>query len=148
MRIKHAILILCLIITAGFSAIILNTQYAAAVPPKINLVPSDYTTGITWEQAQKINKPIVVNFYVDWCHFCQGFAPILDKLRQQYSTKYSFVFINCEAPQNEALVKKFKIESYPSLFLFDKKKNKKIKINNEKYQSLPLLKQDLDTFLK
>lgn len=146
MRIK--ILILSIVIAAGFAALFLNPQYTAAVPPKINLVPSDYTTGITWEKAQKLNKPVVVNFYVDWCHFCKGFAPILDKLRQQYSTKYSFVFVNCDDPTNKLLVKQFNINSYPSLFLVDKKKNKKIQIDNSKYQNINLLKKDLDKFLK
>jgi thiol-disulfide isomerase/thioredoxin len=148
MRIKHIFFVLSLIIAAGFAAMFLNSQYTAAVPPKINLAPSDYSNNLTWEKAQKLNKPIVVNFYVDWCHFCQGFAPVLDKLSQQYSSKYSFVFINCDDPKNELLVKKFHLESYPSLFLVDKKKNRKIQVDNSKFQSINLLKSELDKFLK
>jgi thiol-disulfide isomerase/thioredoxin len=148
MKIKHTILILSLIIAAAFTAIFLNPEYTRAVPPKINLVPSDYSTGMTWKKAKSLNKPIVINFYVDWCHYCQGFAPVLERLRQQYSSKYSFVFINCEDPQNETLVRNFNIKSYPSLFLFDKNKNKKIQVNNSKYSNLNLLKKDFDKFLK
>ena len=146
MRILHKKLISTLIIAATFAAIFSNSQFASAVPPKINLTPSDYTTGMTWEKAQKQNTPIVVNFYVDWCHFCQGFAPILDKLRQQTGSKYSFVFINCEDPKNESLVRNFNIQSYPSLFLV--KKNKKIQIDNSKFQNIYLLKEELDKFSK
>lgn len=146
MRILHKKLISILIIAASFAAIFSNPQFASAIPPKINLTPSDYTTGLTWEKAQKLNKPIVVNFYVDWCHFCQGFAPILDKLRQQTGSKYSFVFINCEDPKNESLVRNFNIRSYPSLFLVNKKK--KIQIDNSKFQNIYLLKEELDKFSK
>jgi len=146
MKINHKLSVL--IIAAVFTAIFLNPGYSRAVPPKINLVPSDYSTGITWTKAEKLNKPIVVNFYVDWCHFCKGFAPVLDKLRQQYDSTYSFVFINCDDPQNQALVKKFNISAFPSLFLVDEKKNKTIHIDNSKYQNLNLLKEDLDKFLK
>jgi len=148
MKLTSKLFISGLIITACFTAIFLKPESTSAVPPKINLVPSDYTTEITWEKAQKLDKPIVINFYVDWCHFCKEFAPVLDKLRQQYSSKYSFVFINCEDPKNKFLVKKFNIEAYPHLYLVDKKKNKKIYINNSKYQDFPLLKQELDKFLK
>ncbi|OGH99730.1 MAG: hypothetical protein A2039_03960 [Candidatus Melainabacteria bacterium GWA2_34_9] len=148
MKLTRKLFFSVLIITACFTAIFLKPESSSAVPPKINLTPSDYTTGITWEKAQKLDKPIVVNFYVDWCHFCQGFAPVLDKLRQQYSSKYSFVFINCEDPKNELLVKKFNIEAYPSLFIVDRKKNKKIQVDNSKYQNFPLLKQELDKFVK
>jgi len=147
MKIKHNILLACLII-ACFASIFLNSEYTAAVPPKTNLVPTDYSTGITWEKAQKINKPIVINFYVDWCHFCRGFAPVLEKLRQQYSSKYTFVFINCDSPQNGPLVNNFNIHSYPSLFLIDKKKNKRIQVDNSKYQNIQSLEQELDKFLK
>jgi len=148
MKLTSKLFISGLIITVCFTAIFLKPESTSAVPPKINLVPSDYSTAMTWDKAQKLDKPIVVNFYVDWCHFCQGFAPVLDKLRQQYSSKYSFVFINCEDPKNELIVKKFNIEAYPSLFLVDKKQNKKIQIDNSKYQSLNLLKEDLNKFLK
>ena len=148
MRIKHTVLILSLIGFASFAAIFLNPEYTKAVPPKINLVPSDYNTEMTWEKAQKLDKPIVVNFYVDWCHYCKGFAPILDKLRQQYSSKYSFVFVNCEDPKNKMLEKNFNIQVYPSLFLVDKNKNKKIHIDNSKYENIKLLKQELDKFIQ
>ncbi|HBG48530.1 MAG TPA: hypothetical protein DDW90_03290 [Cyanobacteria bacterium UBA9971] len=148
MKLTSKLFISGLIITVCFTAIFLKPESTSAVPPKINLVPSDYSTSMTWDKAQKLDKPIVVNFYVDWCHFCQGFAPVLDKLRQQYSSKYNFVFINCEDPKNAQVVKKFNINAYPSLFLVDKKKNKEIYIDNSKYQNFSLLKQELAKFLK
>lgn len=148
MILKNKILISSLLIIASLSALLLNSTYTAAVPPKINLVPSDYATNITWQNAQKIDKPVVINFYVDWCHFCKGFAPILDRLRQEYSSKYSFVYINCENPENEPLIRKFNIQGYPSLFLFDKKKNRKLKVDNSKYQNINLLRSELNKFSK
>ncbi len=143
MKIKNKILILSIIVFAG---IFLNSQSAYAVPPKINPTPTDYSTGLTWKKAQTLNKPIVVNFYVDWCHFCQEFAPVLDKARKQYSLKYSFVFINCDDSKNEPLIRKFKIQGFPTLLLVDK--NKKVYVDNYKLQNYQSLKQELDNFLK
>lgn len=141
------ILIICSFII-GFAGIFFSLNKASAVPPKLNLVPSDYSNGLTWEKAQKLNKPIAVNFYVDWCHYCKGFAPILDSLRQQYQSKYSFVFINCDDPKNQALVNSFNIDGYPSFFLVDKKKDRKIKVDNSEYHDMKALRQQLDMFLK
>jgi len=142
------ILIISLLIIAGFTATFLNPQIASALPPKINLSPSDYSTGLTWEQAQKAGKPIVLNFYVDWCHYCQGFAPLLYKVRQGYSSKYSFVYINCEDPKNQALVNAFKIKGFPTLYLVNKKRHKQVQVDNFKFQSADLLKAEFNKFLK
>jgi thiol-disulfide isomerase/thioredoxin len=141
-------LLIISILLVGLAVIFSGSQNAKAVPPKLNPLPSDYTNGLTWGKAQKLNKPIAVNFYVDWCHFCKGFAPILDKLSKQYQSKYSFVYINCDDPKNQSLMSSFKVDGYPSFYLFDRKKNLKIKIDSSEYQDIKTLKQHLDMFLK
>ncbi len=67
-----------------------------AVPPRSNLLPSDYSTGITYKQAIKMKKPMAINFYVDWCHYCKQFAPTLDSFRKQYKSNMNFVIVNVE----------------------------------------------------
>jgi len=146
MKLKY--ILLSFFISIALSTIFLTSQSSQALPPKANLLPSDYNTGISWDAAQKINKPIAVNFYVDWCHYCKALAPVLYKVRQEYSSKYSFVYINCDAPENQALVKKFNIDSYPSLFLVDNKKHKKLQLDNAIFQNSNLLKKEFDKFLK
>ena len=111
-------------------------------------LPSDYAaSGMNWEDAKKSNKPVVVNFYVDWCHYCKKFAPILNKVKDEYSSKFNFVFVNCDDPQNQYLTGEFNITSYPSLYLVDIKKNKREYIDPYSYQSPITLSKKLDDFL-
>ena len=131
-----------------FFAIIFFISAAFAVPPKVNPAPSDYHTGITWEEAEKSNKPMVVNFYVDWCNYCRKFAPNFDKLRKEYEGKYNFVIIKTDDVQNEKIVKKYNIHSFPSVFLINKKKDKNVFIDQQKYFNMQEMKKELDTFLE
>ncbi|OGI00356.1 MAG: hypothetical protein A2Y25_09480 [Candidatus Melainabacteria bacterium GWF2_37_15] len=131
-----------------FSVIILCSSAAFAVPPKANPLPSDYHTGLTWEEAEKSNKPMVVNFYVDWCNYCRKFAPVFDKLRKEYEGKYNFVIVKTDDLKNEKIVKKHNIHSFPSVFLINKKKDKEVFINQQKYFNMQEMKQELDTFLE
>ena len=123
-----------------------NSKTAYAVPPVKNPAPSDYSTGLSWEEAQELKKPIVVNFYVDWCHYCKRLAPILDKARENYDSEFSFVFIDCDDPQNSALVNQFRIRAYPSVYIVDK--NKKVQVSYSSMGHYDSFKQELDKFLK
>ncbi|MFH0702528.1 MAG: thioredoxin family protein [bacterium] len=139
---KTIISLIILVLTMFFSV---NSSYA--VPPKTNLLPSDYTTGITWEKALKIKKPIIVNFYVDWCGYCRRFAPVLENLRKEYESKFTFVIINTDDPKNEKLVNSFMIKSFPSLFFVNPKNGRRVFVNQSIYLK-PDLKKELDDFLK
>ena len=97
------------------------------------MYPSDYGTGFTYAEAVKIGKPMVVNFYVDWCHYCQGFAPKLEELRQEYKDKFTFVIVKADDPKNEELVQDFNIHGYPSLFLVNPKNDNRVFINQSLY---------------
>ena len=76
-----------------------------AVPPKANLAPSDYSTGLGYYQAFKMKKPMVVNFYVDWCHYCQGFAPKLEALRREYGSNIHLLWLKLMSRQIKKLWK-------------------------------------------
>ena len=45
--------------------------------------------------AKKLQgKPVVVDIYASWCPGCKNIAPTLSQLKQQYSTKASFIVLN------------------------------------------------------
>ena len=115
-----------------------------AVPPKSNLVPSDYQTGISYEKAVKLHKPMVINFYVDWCGYCKKFAPILDGVRKDYKGKFNFVTINCENPKYKKVVEDFMISGFPTLYIYDPTNDNRVLINNGLYSNPVKLKKELD----
>ena len=119
-----------------------------AIPPKLNPMPSDYDTGMTWAQAVKIKKPIVVNFYIDYCHYCQKFAPVLDRLRKKYQTKLTFVTVNCEDPKNNKLTNEYGISSYPALYLVNPKNDNRNYINPSFYGNPAILRKEFDRFYR
>jgi len=129
-----------------FTLFLISACYA--VPPKLNPVPSDFYTGITWDDAHKFEKPIVVNFYVDWCGACKRFAPNFDKLRKEFENKYSFVIVKTDDPKNINIVGQFPITSYPSVFIVDTKNNKKIFLEQRKYLKHDEMCEELNNFLE
>lgn len=120
-----------------------------AVPPKLNPAPSDYSTGISYNEAKKLKKPIAVNFYVDWCGYCKRFAPVLDSVRKEYSSKYTFVYVNVEEnSETRALAQNFGISGYPSLFLVNPKTGKRVFVSQSIYTNKKELKKEFDKFYK
>ena len=63
------------------------------------------------EWVFKGTKPVVVDFYVDWCKPCRSIAPILEELAQEYSGKVNFYRVNID--NEEELAKAFNISSIP-----------------------------------
>lgn len=119
-----------------------------AVPPKANLAPSDYSTGLGYYQAFKMKKPMVVNFYVDWCHYCQGFAPKLEALRREYGSKYNFVMVKADEPTNKKIVEDFGISGYPSLFLVNPKNDNRVFVNQNLYSDRTKMEKEFGRFLR
>lgn len=141
-------LITTIVCIAALAAFMLFKHSSIAVPPKRNPAPSDYGTGISFDDAQKSNKPMVINFYVDWCHTCRAFAPVFDSYRTKYSDKFNFVTVKTDDPENVRIVKYFYIPGYPTVYLVSADKSKKLRVDFEKYFDEKDFKQELDAFLK
>lgn len=124
----------------------INTSFA--IPPKANLVPSDYDTGIKYEDAIKQNKPMVVKFYVDWCGYCKRFAPVFDNIRRDYQGKFSFVLVNCDDARYTRILEDFAIISYPTVFIVDPTNDNRVMVNPVLYGNKELVEKELERFLK
>src|SRR6218665_4080148 len=62
------------------------------------------------------SKPVVVDFWADWCRPYLAFAPILDQLASDHSDKINLVKVDTEAePQ---LAAKYGIMALPTLKVF------------------------------
>ncbi len=110
--------------------------------------PSDYKIGMDYEKAVKSEKPMMLLFYADWCHFCIDFMPKYEALYKEYKNKYNFVKINVEDPQHAAEVEKYAITGFPSVFLVNTQKDTHIQLDNSTFGEIKNLEKNLEDFYK
>jgi thioredoxin 1 len=58
-------------------------------------------------------RPVLIDFYADWCGPCKAIAPILEQLSEEYGDKIDVYKIDTEAEQELAAA--FGIRSIPSM---------------------------------
>ena len=65
---------------------------------------------------KSMQKPVLVDFWADWCAPCQQLAPILEKLADEYAGKFEVAKINADSEQE--LAAHFGVKSLPTMKLF------------------------------
>lgn len=61
------------------------------------------------------SKPIVVDFYADWCGPCKQYAPNFDYVKSRYSSKATFIRINID--NNPQIANFYRINSIPTTMI-------------------------------
>jgi thioredoxin 1 len=86
-----------------------NTPEADAGP--ISISSSDFPRVVLAS-----SKPVVVDFWAEWCAPCRTMRPIFDRLSHAYSGKVLFVSLNVE--KNPDMAAKFGVFSIPTFLVF------------------------------
>ena len=61
-------------------------------------------------------KPILLDFYADWCGPCQTLLPTVDKLSKEYEGSVEIRKINVD--ENQMLAGQLRIQSIPTVYAF------------------------------
>lgn len=67
------------------------------------------------EWKLKGDKPVVLDFYADWCAPCRTSSPIIEELAKEYAGKV--IFYKIDIDKNKALAQAFGIQTIPT-FMF------------------------------
>ena len=99
-----------------------------------------HTTDSSFEtDVLKSDKPVLLDFWAEWCGPCKMIAPLLDEAADSYGDRLSIVKMNID--ENPNTPQKFGIRSIPTLMLF--------KDGNVQAQKLGAMsKSQLDEFLE
>jgi thioredoxin 1 len=77
------------------------------------------TTGATWDNdVLKSERPVLVDFWAEWCGPCRMVGPALEQLTKSMNGKIRIAKLNVDEDQEIAM--KYGIRSIPTFLLFKK----------------------------
>ena len=70
----------------------------------------------SFQDLIKGEKPILVDFYADWCAPCKAMNPILKSVKSKMGDQIKILKINID--KNQAVSNKFNVRGIPTFILF------------------------------
>jgi thioredoxin 1 len=78
----------------------------------------EFTSKNFESEVVKSDKPVVVDYWAEWCGPCRIFSPIIDDVSKQYEGKVKFGKLNTD--ENSDIAARYNIMSIPTVLLFEK----------------------------
>jgi thioredoxin 1 len=63
----------------------------------------------------------VLDFYADWCGPCRRMQPTIAALESKYRGKVEFQRLDYDSPDNESLIKQYRVRAIPYLVILDER---------------------------
>src|SRR6059058_3721849 len=68
------------------------------------------------QEVLQSDKPVIFDFWAEWCGPCHAVAPVLDKIADERSDEIRLVKVNID--EEPALAQKYGVVSIPTIVLF------------------------------
>jgi thioredoxin 1 len=76
----------------------------------------DVTEATFEQEVLQSEKPVLVDFWAEWCGPCHAVAPVLDKIAEERKDELKLVKVNID--EEQALSLKYGVMSIPTMILF------------------------------
>lgn len=70
------------------------------------------------DEVLNSDKPVLVDFWAEWCAPCRALAPVMESLSQEYEGRAKIAKLDVDS--NQQIAMQFGIRSIPTVMLFDK----------------------------
>ena len=74
------------------------------------------TTETFEHEVIKSEKPVIVDFWAEWCGPCHAVAPVLDKIAAEREGELKLVKVNID--EEQGIAQRYGIASIPTMVLF------------------------------
>lgn len=68
------------------------------------------------ELVLQSTKPVLVDFWAEWCGPCRALGPILDQISEEHGEKITVVKLNVD--ENPEISERYRITSLPTMHVF------------------------------
>jgi thioredoxin 1 len=77
---------------------------------------ANIVTDANFKELVNSGKPLVVDFWAEWCGPCRTIGPFIEELAEEYEEKVFIGKLNVD--ENEETTNSFRVRSVPTLLFF------------------------------
>ena len=79
--------------------------------------PIEVSDGNFNKEVLEADKPVLVDFWADWCGPCKMVAPVVEDIAQEYGEEVKVCKLNVD--ENQSTASRYGIMSIPTMILFE-----------------------------